>query len=130
MKRQEPGDPYHYYVANGDQVKLRIKAVGTAHLVAVVLDGHDPPPPPVKTEVPPWIECSFKVTKNPGETHRLRCQYSFSPAATPVACYVHEVVISGNGQTCTYDNIPDMDPNNPVPVNTFRLEVVADNLEC
>ncbi len=130
MKRQEPGDPYHYYVANGDQAKLRIKAVGTTHLVAVVLDDHDPPPPPVKTEAPPWIEYSFTVTKNPNATHRLRCQYSFSPDATPVARYVHQVVVTGRGQPCTYDNIPDMDPNNPVLVNGFRFEVVANNLEC
>jgi hypothetical protein len=132
--RQEPGDPYHYYVTTEDHVKVRMKAVGTAHLVAAVLDDIAPPPPPTRTPSAPWIDYDFEVTKSAPETHRLRVEYSFSidaGGAPANRCYVHEVVIDGkDGSQCTYNNIADMCADSPLPVNTFRFTVVTEDLRC
>jgi hypothetical protein len=129
MKRQDPTSVYRYHVHRGDQVTVRIQAVRTGHMVVVVLDEIEDPPPPATVKVDDWVEYRFAVTKSAGN-HLLGCRYDFSEDAAADAFYRHQVLINGNGQPCLYKNIPDLRKGDPLPENQFRFELSAGALEC
>jgi len=124
MRTQEEGDPYHYNVLRGETVTFRVKAIGTSHLVSVVLDNVRPPPPPVAITRPPWVEYRFDATKPITRIHFLNVRYSFANDAAPGARYVHEIELSNPTRTCVYTNIPDVIIDDPMHSNVFEFAVV------